>query len=90
MVPSLNLSPARGPSAWDRMERQSTRDRLATGLFALGFGCIAAGVLMRPRPWTLSARFTRRRATDDAVDRASADSFPASDPPSIPAVESKH
>ena len=105
MPSPLNLSPERGPSAWDRLERQSALERL--GLFllsggaaastialtqrrgrnvilALGAACVVAGLLFRG---TFTRRTTvSRTPADDAIDRASADSFPASDPPSIPAA----
>ena len=87
MTQSMNLSPSRGPSTWERMERESQRDKFGGILIALGLGLAAAGLLVRPWRKPL-ARSTRRTADDDFVDRASADSFPASDPPSIPAAGS--
>ena len=107
---SMNLTPARGPSAWDRMERESKLDRVAISLvtagaalsssalwqrdrrrawaIALGVASIAAGIFLHPGLRT--ARLSHRNAADEAIDRASADSFPASDPPSIPAADSAH
>jgi hypothetical protein len=85
MTDSLNLSPARGPSTWERMERESQRDKFGATLIALGLGLAAAGLLLRPSRKAF-AGIRRRKAIDDGVDRAAADSFPASDPPSIPAV----
>jgi hypothetical protein len=69
------------------MDRESQRDKVGTTLIALGLVLTAAGLLVRPSRNPFSA-ITRRNAADDGVDRASADSFPASDPPSIPAVGS--
>jgi hypothetical protein len=86
MAPSLNLSPARGPSTWDRIARDSQRERVGTILLIAGFALVAAGLFVRaasgrhPFP-----NIAGHGDTDDGVDRASADSFPASDPPSIPA-----
>jgi hypothetical protein len=88
MSHSLNLSPARGPSAWKRMERESQRDKFGMTLIGVGLSLVAAGLLLRPRGRSPLAGITRRKPADDGVDRASADSFPASDPPSIPAVGS--
>lgn len=103
MPPSLNLSPLRGPSVWDRIDRQSKLDRLGALLVSAGaaasavallrgrgrpwtvgltFAVMTAGLLCQGRSWTPPAAFKRRSAADDAIDRASADSFPASDPPS--------
>ena len=86
MQASPNLSPARGPSTWDRMERQSKFDTLGRTLVGLGLASIAAGLLMSSASSRLFAAFPRRQADDDRVDDASADSFPASDPPSIRAA----
>jgi hypothetical protein len=89
MTPSLNLSPARGPSTWERMERESQRDKFGMTLIGVGLSLVTAGLLLRPWGRRRSlAGVRRRKAADDGVDRASADSFPASDPPSIPAPDS--
>jgi hypothetical protein len=89
MAPSLNLSPERGPSTWERIARDSQRERFGTILLVAGFALVAAGLFVRAatgrHPF---ANIARLRAPDDNVDRASADSFPASDPPSIPAPAS--
>jgi hypothetical protein len=87
MAHSLNLSPARGPSTWERMQRESQRDKFGLTLIGAGLSLVAAGLLLRP--WGRRRPLVRHReAADDGVDRASADSFPASDPPSIPAPDS--
>jgi hypothetical protein len=88
MAPSLNLSPNRGPSTWERMERESQLDELGMILLVLGLALAAVGLFVRPSVRNPLAGFKRRHAADDGVDRASADSFPASDPPSIPAAAS--
>jgi hypothetical protein len=88
MAHSLNLSPARGPSTWERMERESQRDKFGMTLIGAGLSLVAAGLLLRPWGRRPHAGVSRRKAADDGVDRASADSFPASDPPSIPARDS--
>jgi hypothetical protein len=103
MSSAMNLSPARGPSVWERLDRQSKLDRLAivlissgaaasatalarqrgrSWIFAFGAGAIAAGLLWQGRSLRIAPLFTRRSRLDEAIDRASADSFPASDPPS--------
>jgi hypothetical protein len=88
MAHSLNLSPARGPSTWERMERESQRDKFGMTLIGVGLSLVTAGLLLRPWGRRPLAGLRRRKAADDGVDRASADSFPASDPPSIPAPDS--
>jgi hypothetical protein len=90
MAPSLNLSPARGPSTWDRIARDSQRERFGTILLVAGFALVAVGLFVRTAASGRNpfANIAGARAGDDGVDRASADSFPASDPPSIPAPAS--
>jgi hypothetical protein len=44
-------------------------------------GCIAGALFCGPSS-QLSLRLKQRRQTSDAIDQASEDSFPASDPPS--------
>jgi hypothetical protein len=104
---ALNLSPARGPSVWDRIDRQSKLDRLAlilissgaaasavvlarqrgrSWVFAAAAGGLAAGLLWQGRSLRIAPLFTRRNRFDEVIDRASADSFPASDPPSTTAA----
>jgi hypothetical protein len=110
-MPSINLTPARGPSVWTR-DREHTIDRrwlamivggavLASSALrrpssgrvwaaTLGLACVAAGLLCQGCSRRLSAALERiKRSWDsgagsvnDAVDQASADSFPASDAPS--------
>jgi hypothetical protein len=70
------------------MERESQRDKFGMTLIAAGLSLVAAGLFLRPRGRRLFGGNPRRKAADDGVDRASADSFPASDPPSIPAPDS--
>jgi len=88
MAPSLNLSPARGPSTWERMDRESQRDKFGMTLIGVGLSLLAVGLLLRPWGRRPLAGVRRSQPADDGVDRASADSFPASDPPSIPAADS--
>jgi hypothetical protein len=47
MSQPLNLTPARGPSVWDRLERESTMNRYSLGAIAGGAALIAS-VLGRP------------------------------------------
>jgi hypothetical protein len=53
----------------------------------LGFGTLACGLLARGGPERLAAQWNRIRPPiepdEDDVDRASEDSFPASDPPAF-------
>jgi len=115
MPQPLNLAPARGPSVWARMDRESRMDQRSLVAIA-GGATLIASVLGRPsaaRRWAavfgvagMAAGFMchsgSRRVSDalqrllrpgasrhdDAIDQASLDSFPASDPPaSIPASE---
>jgi len=111
MSQPLNLTPARGPSVWERLERESTLNRyslatIASGAVvmasvlarpsagraqrtwaaALGITCIAAGFVSHSGSRRVSealGRLFRPGASghDDAIDRASSDSFPASDAP---------
>ena len=115
MPQPLNLAPARGPSAWARMDRESKMDqrslvaiaggailtasalaRPSTGSrWAAAFGvvCMTAGFFCHSGSRRLSDALERLLNSagsqhDDAIDQASSDSFPASDPPaSIPASE---
>ena len=110
MLPSLDLTPARGPSVWARMERERKMDRGWLAMIIIGGAVLVASVLRRPaieRAWTvalglacvavgcfsfgcpqrLSAALERLQRlgggpVNDAIDRASANSFPASDAPS--------
>jgi hypothetical protein len=68
------------------MERESQRDKFGITLIGVGLSLVAVGLFLRPFWRSPLARMTHRKAADDGVDRASADSFPASDPPSIPAA----
>ena len=63
MAHSLNLSPARGPSTWARMERESQRDKF--GMTLIGVGLSGRRRLLRP--WRGPAGITRRKAPDDGV-----------------------
>jgi hypothetical protein len=63
------------------------RPRRHPWAFAVGFACVAAGLFCQRGAWRLPAWAGPRNPSDEAIDRASADSFPASDPPSIPAAE---
>ena len=109
MMPSLNLTPARGPSVWARMDREPKVDgrwlalivgggvltasalqrpsSRRIGAAVLGLACMAVGVFCFGCAWRVGdtldwLRSLRCAPGDDAIDRASADSFPASDAPS--------
>lgn len=107
--PSLNLTPERGPSVWERddcghvlgpeglalivggavLVASSTRQRrsLGAGTAALGVAFIAAGWfcnrwMPEARSWVARLACRSGRLADETLDRASEDSFPASDAPS--------
>lgn len=68
----------------------SMRQRNVRGLWTAAFGAgLIAGAALCPRPmtWPAALRFATPRDHYDAVDLASADSFPASDPPSAGQVD---
>ena len=107
--PSLNLTPQRGPSVWQHMDKKpalctaqmaaiaggtllvasSIRQRSSrdTWLAAVGMSCIATALFCRAPLSAMGLRFKHRRQRYDAIDLASQDSFPASDPPSSGHVE---
>lgn len=66
------------------------RERGRAWAVALGLASIAAGIFLHPGLRRRAVTLTHGNAADDAIDRASADSFPASDPPSITAADPTH
>ena len=76
-----------GPSVWDRQARTESQCR---AMGALGFLMIAGGLCFVAQAYKgqISTAFRGRvkpmfdRSTRDHVNKASNDSFPASDPPS--------
>jgi hypothetical protein len=110
MTRPLNLSPSRGPSVWDRLDRESKLERIGSGAVAagtalaayamwgsrrhrwvltLGIACLAAGLLRQRRFPKGLRRGQHVDPSEDVIDQTLADSFPASDPPSIPAAYSE-
>lgn len=91
-VPTNLTMHREGPSVWDRQARQNAQCRT---MGAVGFLMIAGGMCFVAQAYKgqLSAAFRGRMTplfdgrTRDQVNKASDDSFPASDPPSwTPAV----
>ena len=66
------------------IRQRTSRD---TWLAAMGMGVIAGALFCRAPFSALGLRFKHRRRRNDAIDQASEDSFPASDPPSSGHVE---